>query len=45
MTDSCPNALAQVLRGFLGDNLSRVRGLSRHAVLSFRDALKLLPVF
>ena len=45
MTDSRPNALAQALRGFLGDNLSRVRGLSRHTVLSFRDALKLLLVF
>ena len=45
MPDSRPNALAQALRGFLGDNLSRVRGLSRHTVLSFRDALKLLLVF
>ncbi len=45
MTDSRPNALGQALRGFLGDNLSRVRGLSRHTVLSFRDALKLLLVF
>ena len=45
VTDSRPNPLAQALRGFLGDNLSRVRGLSRQTVLSFRDALKLLLVF
>ena len=45
MTDSCPNALGRALLGFLADNLPRVRGLSRHTVRSFRDALKLLLVF
>ncbi len=45
MADSCPNALGQALRGFLADELPRVRGLSRHTVRSFRDALKLLLVF
>ena len=45
MTDSRPNALGRALRGLLGDNLPRVRGLSRHTVHSVRDALKLLLVF
>ena len=45
MADSRPNALGQALRGFLADELPRVRGLSRHTVRSFRDALKLLLVF
>lgn len=45
MADSRPYALGQALSGFLGDNLPRVRGLSRHTILSFRDALKLLRAF
>ena len=45
MADSRPNALGQALRGFLADDLPRVRGLSRHTICSFRDALKLLLVF
>ena len=45
MTDSRPNALGRALRGLLADNLPRVRGLSRHTICSFRDALKLLLVF
>ena len=45
MADSRPNALGQALRGFLADELPQVRGLSRHTVHSFRDALKLLLIF
>ena len=45
MSDSRPNPLGQALRGFLADELPRVRGLSRHTIHSFRDALKLLLVF
>ncbi|MDE0127145.1 MAG: site-specific integrase [Bryobacterales bacterium] len=45
MTDSHPNALGRALRGFLADNLPRVRGLSLHTIRSFRAALKLLLVF
>lgn len=45
MPDVRPNALGRALRGFLADDLSRVRGASRHTVLSYRDALKLLLRF
>lgn len=45
MADARPNALGQALRGFLADELPRVRGLSPHTVCSFRDALKLLLLF
>ena len=45
MTDPRPNALGQALRGFLADELPRVRSLSRHTIRSFRDALKLLLIF
>ena len=40
-----PNALGQALHGFLTDSLPRIRGLSRHTVLSYRDSLKLLLLF
>ena len=45
MTESCPNALGQALRGFLLDDLRRVRGLSRHTLRSCRDVFKLLLIF
>jgi integrase/recombinase XerD len=42
---AAPNALAGALRSFFGDHLPRVRGVSRHTVLSYRDALTLLLRF
>jgi len=40
-----PNALARILREFFATHLSRLRGLSRHTVLSYRDRLALLLRF
>lgn len=40
-----PNALARALRGFFGDHLPRVRGVSPHTVRSYRDAFTLLLRF
>lgn len=40
-----PNALACMLRDFLGDHLPRLRGLSPHTILSYRDSLVLLLRF
>ena len=45
MPEVRPNALGRALRGFLTDYLPRVRGASRHTVLSYRDAFKLLLRF
>lgn len=45
MPDIRPNALGRALHGFLIDSLPRIRGLSRHTVLSYRDSLKLLLLF
>ncbi len=42
MPDVQPTALARALRGFFTEDLPQVRGLSRHTVLAYRDALKLL---
>ena len=39
------NALGLALQRFLGDELPRTRGLSRHTILSYRDSLKLLLLF
>jgi site-specific recombinase XerD len=40
-----PNALARTLRTFFGDHLPRVRGVSPHTILSYRDAVTLLLRF
>lgn len=45
MSAAAPNALAGALRSFFGDHLPRVRGVSPHTVLSYRDALTLLLRF
>ena len=45
MPDIHPNALGQALHGFLTESLPRIRGLSRHTILSYRDSLKLLLLF
>lgn len=45
MPELRPNSLGRALRGFFGDYLTAVRGNSRHAVLSYRDAFKLLLRF
>ena len=42
MPDAKTTALGRALRGFFAENLPQVRGLSRHTVLAYRDALKLL---
>jgi site-specific recombinase XerD len=42
---AAPNALAGTLRSFFADHLPRVRGVSPHTVLSYRDALTLLLRF
>ena len=45
MPEAAANTLGRALRGFLGDYLPRVRGASRHTVLAYRDAFKLLLRF
>ena len=45
MPEAAPNTLGRALRGFLGDYLPKVRGASRHTVLAYRDAFKLLLRF
>ena len=40
-----PNTLACGLHDFFGDHLPRMRGMSRHTLHSYRDALKLLLRF
>lgn len=45
MPKAPPNALGRALRGFFGEYLTAVRGTSRHTVLSYRDAFKLLLRF
>ena len=45
MSEARPNSLGRALRGFFGDYLTAVRGNSRHTVLSYRDAFKLLLRF
>ena len=45
MPETAPNTLGRALRGFLGDYLPKVRGASRHTVLAYRDAFKLLLRF
>jgi site-specific recombinase XerD len=45
MTLHMPNALARIMREFFVTHLPRLRGLSRHTVLSYRDSLALLLRF
>lgn len=45
MAEIRPNALGRALHGFFSESLARVRGLSRHTILSYRDAFKLLLRF
>ncbi len=45
MSAAAPNGLARALRGFFAEHLPGVRGLSRHTVLSYRDALALFLRF
>ncbi len=40
-----PNRLARALRDFFSDHLPRLRGMSPHTVLSYRDSLRLLLCF
>ena len=40
-----PNSLARALRGFVADHLPRIRGVSPHTVVSYRDAFVLLLRF
>ena len=40
-----PNSLACGLRGFFGDHLPKMRGMSPHTLHSYRDGLKLLLRF
>jgi len=40
-----PNTLARALRDFFSDYLPRLRGMSAHTVLSYRDSLRLLLCF
>jgi len=40
-----PNALARAVRGFFGEYVPELRGLSRHTLLSYRDTLTLLLRF
>lgn len=40
-----PNCLARALRAFFADHLPRLRGMSPHTVLSYRDSLRLLLCF
>jgi integrase/recombinase XerD len=45
MSTDFPNALGSAVRGFFSDYLPRLRGLSRHTLLSYRDTLTLLLRF
>lgn len=45
MSNVLPNALGRALRGFFADDLPQVRGVSRHTLLSYRDAFALLLRF
>src|SRR5690349_8699474 len=45
MSRAKPNALARMLRGFFAEHLPGIRGLSRHTVLSYRDAVALFLRF
>ena len=45
MSNIRPNALGRALRGFFTDDLPQVRGVSRHTLLSYRDAITLLLRF
>jgi site-specific recombinase XerD len=45
MKNNGPNVLARALRGFLGDYLPGLRGMSSHTIKSYRDALVLLLRF
>lgn len=45
MTSIRPNGFGRALRGFFIDHLPKVRGVSRHTVLSYRDAFKILVRF
>ena len=40
-----PNFLARTLRAFFTEHLARLRGLSPHTILSYRDSLALLLRF
>jgi integrase/recombinase XerD len=40
-----PTAMARAIRGFFGDHLPRVRGMSAHTIHSYRDSLVLLLRF
>ena len=45
MTTRQPSSLARALRSFFAEHLSKVRGVSPHTVISYRDAIKLLLSF
>lgn len=45
MKTASPNGLARALRDFFSDHLPRLRGMSPHTVLSYRDSLRLLLCF
>lgn len=45
MNPEYPNRLARALRDFFSDHLPRLRGMSPHTVLSYRDSLRLLLCF
>jgi len=45
MNTPLPNAMARALRDFFVDHLPRLRGLSPHTLLSYRDSLALLLRF
>jgi len=45
MKAASPNALACAVRGFFGEYVLELRGLSRHTLLSYRDTLALLLRF
>lgn len=45
MNPTRANALGVALKGFFSDYLPKVRGLSPHTILSYRDSLKLFLLF
>jgi site-specific recombinase XerD len=45
MKSERPNDLARALHDFFSDHLPRLRGMSPHTVLSYRDSLRLLLCF